>query len=341
MLTHPVTPHDLLMSTVIPIPKNKRKFLNDSENYRGIALSSGLGKLFDWILLLSNKNVLSASDLQFGYKENHSNTHCTFVLNEVVNYYNTHNSDVYVVLLDASKAFDRVNYVKLFQLLLKNGICPVVARFLANLYTEQTVRIKWNDYISDEFSVSNGIKQGRVLSPILFCVYIDELLKRLKESEYGCYIGNTYFGALSYADDVTLLCPTKSGINRMLKIIDNFSKEFDVNFNHTKSKLLILTSNNVSNDRVVDNITFDNQIIDNIEYSKHLGNTIGKHSKKKSISDGICDFYSRVNMLLAFFNFASPWIKYKLFKTYCMPLYGSVLWDLSCTDINKFYTAWR
>ena len=64
MLTHAVTPHDLLMSTVIPIPKNKRKSLNDSENYRGIALSSGLGKLFDWILLLSNKNVLSASDLQ-------------------------------------------------------------------------------------------------------------------------------------------------------------------------------------------------------------------------------------------------------------------------------------
>ena len=109
----------------------------------------------------------------------------------------------------------------------------LVARFLANLYTKQTVRVKWNDYISNEFSVSNGVKQGGVLSPILFSVYIDELLKRLKESEYGCYIGNTYFGALSYADDVTLLCPTKSGINRMLKIIDNFSKEFDINFNHT------------------------------------------------------------------------------------------------------------
>ena len=69
----------------------------------------------------------------------------------------------------------------------------------------------------------------------------------------------------------------------MLKIIDNFSKEFDINFNHTKSKLLIYTSNNVFNDRVVDNITVDNKIINNIEYSKHLGNTIGKHSKKKSI----------------------------------------------------------
>ena len=55
MLTHAVTPHDLLMSTVIPILKNKRKYLNDSENYMVIALISGLGKLYDWILLLSNK----------------------------------------------------------------------------------------------------------------------------------------------------------------------------------------------------------------------------------------------------------------------------------------------
>ena len=167
--------------------------------------------------------------------------------------------------------------------------------FLANSYTEQTVRIKCNDYISDTFSVSNGVKQGTVLFPILFSVYIDELLKRLKESEYGSYIGNTYFGALSYADDVTLLCPTKSGINRMLKIINNSSKEFDINFNHTKSKLLIYTSNNVSNDNVVDNITFDNQI---------TLNTVDIYViplvSKKSISDGICDFYSRVNMLLAF-----------------------------------------
>ena len=90
-------------------------------------------------------------------------------------------------------------------------------------------------------------------------------MKRLKESEYGCHIGNTYYGALSYADNVTLLCPTKSGINRMLKIIDSFPKEFDINFNHTKGKLIRYTSSNVSNNRVEDNITFYNHIIDNIE----------------------------------------------------------------------------
>ena len=92
------------------------------------------------------------------------------------NYYVRHNSSIYVVLLDASQAFDRVQYVKLFKLLLKRGVCPLLARLLIHMYTNQTLRIKWNNQLSCAFSVSNGVKQGAILSPLLFSVYMDELL---------------------------------------------------------------------------------------------------------------------------------------------------------------------
>ena len=133
MLSHSCVPSGLLLSTVTPIPKNKNKSLCNSNNYRGIALSNILGKLFDIILLKNNEELFNTSELQFGFKSNHSTHHCTFVLNEVVQYYVNNNSNVYVVLLDCSKAFDRVNYVKLFSLLLDTGQCPLVARFLINL----------------------------------------------------------------------------------------------------------------------------------------------------------------------------------------------------------------
>ena len=96
---------------------------------------------------------------------------------------------MYVVLLDASRAFDRVNYVKLFRLLVKRGTCPVIARLLANMYTSQTLRVKWNNQFSRTFTVSNGVKQGAILSPILFSVYMDELFHRLTQAKIGCYIG--------------------------------------------------------------------------------------------------------------------------------------------------------
>ena len=63
-----------------------------------------------------------------------------------------------------------------------------------------------------------GVKQGGVLSPILFCVYFDELLKRLESSGMGCYIGHHFYGCVGYADDVKLLCPSINGLQSMINV---------------------------------------------------------------------------------------------------------------------------
>jgi len=170
MLIHGVAPLTMLYSTVIPIPKDKRKSLNNSENYRAITLSSVLGKILDRIIM--ETQMFNTSDYQFGYKKNASTTQCTFVVDECINYYVTNDSSVYCVLLDASKAFDRVHFVKLFNKLLKCGICPTVCRLLAFMYTNQACSVRWDNVKSNAFSVHNGVKQGGVLSPTLFSIYI-------------------------------------------------------------------------------------------------------------------------------------------------------------------------
>ena len=76
-------------------------------------------------------------------------------------------------MLDASKAFDRVKYCKLFAALLELDMFPIVLRLLLFMYTNQSFRVKWRNTSSDQFSVMNGVKQGGVLSPILFAVYTD------------------------------------------------------------------------------------------------------------------------------------------------------------------------
>ena len=68
----------------------------------------------------------------------------------------------------------------------------------------------------------NGVKQGGVLSATLFCIYMDELISRLEHSGIGCYIGNEYYGYISYADDLKL-CPSINGLQKMLDICDVFS----------------------------------------------------------------------------------------------------------------------
>ena len=172
MISHGFAPMDFRLSTLIPIPKNKRMSRNDSDNYRAIALSSILGKMLDHLLLVKYDDVVNTSDMQYGIKKKHGTTQCTFVVNEITQYYLNNDSNVYVTLLDASKAFDRVNYVKLFRLLKSRKLPSIILRFLVVLYTNQSIRVQWGSSISNICSVSNGVKQGGVLSPILFTIYI-------------------------------------------------------------------------------------------------------------------------------------------------------------------------
>jgi len=107
--------------------------------------------------------------------------------------------------LDASKAFDCIHYYKLFRLLVKRGLPPCIVRILINLYTVNQVRVLWAGLASEYFAALNGVKQGGVISPVLFCIYIDDLLTRLSSSGVGCYVGLDFADALSYAEDIVIV----------------------------------------------------------------------------------------------------------------------------------------
>ena len=83
-----------------------------------------------------------------------------------------------MLLLDASKAFDRVEYVNVFSDLPERKLCPIVLRLLMNMCVNQCLQVRWNSLVSDRFSIANGVKQGAGLSPILFSIYMDKLIKK-------------------------------------------------------------------------------------------------------------------------------------------------------------------
>ena len=134
-------------------------------------------------------------------------------------------------MLHASKAFDRVNYCKLFRELLKREMSPLVLRLLLFMYTNQTLRVKWGSVMSESFTVMNGVKQGGVLSPVLFTVYTDGLLLRLQESGIGYHMGGHYACALAYADDITLISPSMTGLRKMSSICEQYASAYDILFN--------------------------------------------------------------------------------------------------------------
>ena len=145
------------------------------------------------------------------------------------------NSNVYSCLLDDSKAFDKVHYGKLFHILLNRKVPFCIIRLLMDSFERQRARVMWNSHVSDYFSISNGVKQGGVISPVLFNLYLDNLLISLKQSGLGCHINGTYMSVLGYADDITLACPSLYGLNYILDICNQFAKNNHVIFNTKKT----------------------------------------------------------------------------------------------------------
>ena len=196
MLIHGYQPKAILLATVASIPKDNRGNLCCDTNYRGIALSSSISKLFDKVFIQRNIDKLQTSDLQFAYKAKLSTSMCTLTLKEIIKYYLENQSCVYSCFIDATKAFDLIRHDKLFHILIKRRIPAVYLRLIVNLYERQQVRTTWKGCHSESFSVTNGIRQGSIASPLLFCCYMDELLKELQSQGVGCWIVNFYYGAV-------------------------------------------------------------------------------------------------------------------------------------------------
>lgn len=343
MLSHGIAPEGLLLSTIVPILKNKRGNKCDSNNYRAIAISSLLGKLFDIIVLKEQHTSLFTDVLQFGFKPNSSTIICTSVLLETIEYYNEHGSDCYLLLLDASKAFDRVEYVKLFNILRDRNICPVVLRLLMNMYINQKIQIKWNNLISSQNNISNGVKQGGCLSPTLFSIYLNGLIENLRRCNIGCRYGGQYMGVFCYADDLSLICPSYSGIKEMLKICESYAKQFDILFNAKKSQIVFFKGKCKTANFIKPPLQMENgESIPYVDECNHLGNVLSSKSKNTLIQNAINDLYMRTNCLLSDFSFTDSTTLASLFNTYCMNIYGSPLWKhYDHRLLEPFYIAWR
>ena len=132
-------------------------------------------------------------------------------MQEVVGHFLRNGSHPILTVLDCSKAFDTCKFSILFTKLLGTGLPPIVIRTLVYVYEEQFAWVRWGQTQSEQFPISNGTRQGSMISPALWSVYLDLLIKELRELGVGCHVGGLYIGVVVYADDVLLMAPTRGG----------------------------------------------------------------------------------------------------------------------------------
>ena len=344
MLRHGYIPDYLTVGIVVPIVKDKLGDISDSAKYRGITLSSIFCKILELVIVEKCEESLLTSNLQFGFKLRHSTTMCTFMVREIAEYFNVRGSPVYMCFLDASKDFDRINHDILFDILERNGLNAILLRLLEYWYKNMKLRVRWCHVLSKEFNVSNGVRQGGILSPLLFTVYINDLLVQLSHSGHGCSIGRCCVGAVGYADDICIMSASASGLQSLLDICFAFAESNDLMFNHKKTKCMRFVTGACRwmCHLPVPELFLGDSILEFVDQCTHLGHVIQSDLGHASAIDAeLKRFFRSFNSFFHVFRGASPFVLCRLLKAHSSTFYGCQLWCWNKCDLNRISVGWN
>ena len=233
---------DWAFGMIVPIHKDGPKL--DTANYRGITLISCLGKLF--LSILNNRltmfavenKLLSPAQLGFVTKNRCSDAHI-IIHNVVKQKCHYENRKIFSCFVDFKKAFDSVPRDLLLSKLFNMGVTGSVFNIIRHIYNSDKACIKMGQSHSDFFNLDIGVRQGCILSPLLFNLFISDLAKQFDTVEDKLELGGMGINSLFWADDLVLFSDSKEGLDNLLKILEQYCNSNHLLINTKKTKCMI------------------------------------------------------------------------------------------------------
>ena len=301
-------------SYIVPVPKIKdcRSKKLTCEDFRGIAVSPVISKVFEHCILDKFKKYFTSSNQQFGFKKGCGCRNAIYTVRTVVERINKGGSTANICAIDLSKAFDKVNHCALYIKLMKRHVPVELLEILEDWLSKGSASVKWLSCWSSVFSVSFGVRQGSVLSPVLFAVYIDDI----------CKLSNVIQGTtvVLYADDILLIASSVSVLQKLLLACEKELDAIDMAINVKKSCCMrvgprhkIMCAEITTSDG--DNFQWVNEI-------RYLGIFIVCHvSFRCSIDYAKRNFYRAANAIFAKVGrLASEEVTFELILKKCVPI---------------------
>ena len=198
---------------------------------------------------------------------------------------------------------------------------------------------QWRGSYSDYFDVLTGTKQGGVISPRIFTMYMDELIARLRKRGIGCHIIDLFVACILYADDLCLVAPTRGALQEMLDICQEYCTEFCLSFNVKKSKVMLFGK---VKSNVINPLTLNGKKLDFVPEWRYLGVTVvAGNNLSFSIRPALASFYRAVNCVLSALHKPNELVLMNLLYSNCVPILSNAaeVVELSTSELRDCNTA--
>lgn len=337
--------NEIMKSTVIPrewnagiiLPIYKKGDKRVCENYRGITLMSVPAKVFARIIdkRIRNRIENTIEETQCGFRKGRSAQDLIFTIRQVSEKLISKGREIHMCFIDLEKAFDRIQREQIWKALEKRMIDRRTIEILKAMYRNNTNIVRTNNEESREFVTEIGVKQGCVLSPLLFSIVIDEAIKNAKKKMKTLKLGHwqmeqTEINELMFADDMAIVTDSEKNLQYNLEVLEKELQKINMKINIGKTKSMIVSRENKTH-----SIKLQGKQIEQVESFKYLGSIIENNGKiDKEINDRMGKTGRIYNMLKSTFlgkKEVPTKIKTEVVKKVVRPtiMYSSETWTLT------------
>ena len=305
-------------------------------SYRGISLLSVPYKAFCSILnsrltaWLEEESVIH--EAQNGFRKEWSYLEHIFVISNLVDTRKRMGLDTFVCFVDFQKAYDRVNRAYLWQKLISVGVQEKFVQMIKAMYSGTSSCVRVNGKLTDWFGVNIGVRQGCVMSPALFNIYVNDLVDDLEDSNVGVPILQEQVTCLLYADDLSLLAESEPELQVLIKVVERWCVTWKMALNVDKTAVIHFRPKRKK--RSIFEFRFQGDVVQIVDKYKYLGVWFTEHVDWKTTDKSMAEAASKAVCTLIARSRACGGLRYetfsRLFESCVLPTmcYGGGVWGM-------------
>ena len=340
-----MVPVDWMCACIVPLYKGKGD-VYECGNSRGISLLSVPGKVFGRVLInrIRDKTENAIAEVQGGFRKGRGCADQTFIVRQICEKYIAKNKDVYFAFLDLEKAYDRIDRKAMWKVLRIYGIGGRLLRAVESLYAGSKACVRVGSELSEWFSVKVGLRQGCVMSPWLFNLYIDGVVREVNARVLGRGLklidrneNEWEMNQLLFADDTVVVADSEEKLCQLVSEFGRVCKRRKLKVNVGKSKVMRCRRRE---DDTRLNVMLDGEVLEEVDQFKYLGSIISANGGVEAdvshrVSEG-SKVLGAVNGVIRNRGLGMN-VKKVLYEKVIVPTvtYGSELWGMKEEERKK------